>query len=63
MSALTYVYDNRIHQSKQSKLFELVLSRPPTDFTLPPHVVDRPAATRETCNDYLKRMDTVIQRA
>lgn len=62
-SALTYVYDNQIHKSKQSKLFELVLSRPRTDFTLHPNVVDRPAATRETSKDFLKRMDIVMQRA
>lgn len=62
-SALTYVYDNQIHKSKQSKLFESVLSRPRTDFTLHPNVVDRPAATRETCKDFLKHMDIFMQRA
>lgn len=62
-SASSYAYNNQMHKSTKSKPFELVLSRPATDFTLHPDVIDRPAATRETREEFSKRMDITIQRA
>lgn len=45
-SALTYAYENQIQKSTKTKPFKLVLSHPPSDFTLHLDVAYRPAMTR-----------------
>lgn len=58
-STLTYEY-NQVYKSSKTKPFKPVLSRPQTDFTLQPDVVDRLTATCETLKEFLKRMGIAI---
>lgn len=58
-STLTYEY-NQIYKSAKIKPFKPVLSRPQTDFTLQPDVVDRLTASCDTLKEFLKRMGIAI---
>lgn len=63
VSALTYPYNKQVQNSTKTKPFELVLSRPTKDFTLQPKMLNCSAATRETRDEFSKRIDIIIQRA
>ena len=61
--ALTYAYNNHIHRSVGTTPFDLVLTRPPPDFSLH-HAVnprERPTAGRKA--DFVNRLDEAINRA
>ena len=62
-TALTYSYNCHVHRSTNTTPFNLVLSRPPPEFSLHHSVKLRTPPTAEQKNNYAKRLDDVIQTA
>ena len=61
---LTYAYNSHINRSTRTKLFELVLSRPPPEFSLRRADGDASISDREKQRaKLLKTLDATIQRA
>ena len=60
---LTYAYNCHIHRSMDTTPFNLVLSRPPPEFSLHHSVKLRAPPTAEEKNDYARRLDGAIQTA
>ena len=54
-TALTYAYNCHVHRSTDTTPFNLVLSRPPPEFSLQPSVRLRAPPTAEQKNDYARR--------
>ena len=63
VTALTYSYKFHVHRSTNTTPFNLVLSRPPPEFSLHHSVKLREPPTAEQKNDYARRLDDVIQTA
>ena len=59
--AVTYSYNCHVDQSTNTTTFNLVLSRPPPEFSLHHSVKIRAPPTAEQKRDYAKRLDDVIQ--
>jgi len=62
-SALCYAYNMAVHRSTNTTPFELVLSRPPPEFTLAHSPRRRKAPVRETKEDYARRLGIAIGKA
>ena len=62
-TALTYSYNCYVHRSTNTTPFNLVLSRPPPEFSLHHSVKLRAPPTAERKNDYTRRLDDVIRTA
>lgn len=61
--ALTFAYNKYVHRSTRTTLSNLVLSRPPPEFSLH-HWVDRTAPPVEEQKDnFVARLDATIQKA
>ena len=62
-AALNYAYSCQVHRSTRTTLFDLVLTRPPPEFSLH-HSARRHSTPDATTRDYFKqRFDLSIQRA
>lgn len=61
-STLTYAYNNHVHRSTGTKPFDLVLSRPPPDFTRH-HPTPRPRASNDVRRDFVQRLDAAFSKA
>ena len=62
-TALTYSYNCYVHRSTNTTPFNLVLPRPPPEFSRHHSVKLRAPPTAEQKNDYARRLDDVIQTA
>ena len=61
---LTYAYNSHIHRTTRTTPFELVLNRPPPEFSLRRSSGDMPLADRGTERaEFLKTVDATIQKA
>ena len=64
VGSLTYAYNSHVHRTTRTTPFELVLSRPPPEFSLCRGDGDAPPSDRETMPaDFLKTLDATIQKA
>ena len=61
--ALTYAYNNHVHRSIGTTPFDLVLSRPPPEFSLHHSVNPRQRPTVEKKADFVIRLDRAIEKA
>ena len=62
-TALTYSYNGHVHHSTNTTPFNLVLSRPPPEFSRHHSVKIRAPPTAEQKNNFAKRLDDLIQTA
>ena len=62
-TALTYAYNCDVHRSTDTTPFNLVLSRPPPEFSLQNSVKLLAPPKAEQKNDYARRLDGAIQMA
>ena len=62
-SALAYAYNQSVHRSTQTTPFELVLSRPPPEFTLEHNVRLKRISTAEHRMDYVDRLKASLTNA
>ena len=60
---LTYAYNNHVHRSTKTTPFELVLSRPPPEFSLDHRLNPRQKPDAVKKADFINRMDDAIQKA
>ena len=60
-TVLTYAYNNHVHRTTGTTPFDLVLSRPPSAFSLYHSPTSRKAQTTEQREDYLDRLEGTIQ--
>ena len=64
MGPLTYAYNSHVHRTTGTTPFELVLSRPPPEFSLRRADGDSPPADRGNQRaEFLKTLDSTIQKA
>ena len=61
--ALTYAYNNHVHRSTGMTPYELVLSRPPPEFSLHHQLNPRERPTPGKKADFVSRLDLAIQKA
>ena len=61
--ALTYAYNNHVHRSTRTTPFDLVLTRPPPEFSLHHKVNARERPTAQSKADFIHRLDKAIHKA